>query len=64
MDELRLAEMGHMFSRLCLIGSVMLISSNVIGQHLATDAAFVKKLKDQLFILLDGVPNRYDLFCF
>ncbi len=58
MDELRLAEMSYMFNRLALIGSVMLIVSNVVGQHLASDASYVKKLKDDLFVLLDGVPNK------
>ena len=46
-----------MFGRLALIGSVMLITSNVIGQHLATDAPYINKLKDDLFVLLDGVPQ-------
>eukprot|EP00794_Sanderia_malayensis_P012909 gene12909-14239_t len=57
MDELRLIEMGYMFDRLALIGSVMLIVSNIFGKHLSTDSAFTKKLKDDLFVLLDGVPN-------
>ena len=47
-----------MFSRLCLIGSVMLMTSNIVGQHLATDAAYIKRLKDQLFVLVDAVENR------
>jgi len=58
LDELRLAEMSHMFSRLCLIGSLMLLTSNLIGSHLATNSSFIRKLKDHLFVLLDGVRSR------
>ena len=64
MDELRLAEMSHMFSRLCLIGSLMLITSNFVGSHLSTNSAFIKRLKDHLFVLLDGVPIRYGCLIF
>lgn len=61
MDELRLAEMSHMFSRLCLIGSLMLITSNTIARQLSGDAEYIMNLKDHLFVLLDGVPNRYEI---
>ena len=58
MDELRLAEMNHIFHRLALIGSILVITLSMVGEHLSTDAAYLKKLKDKLFIILEDVPER------
>ena len=58
MDEHRLAEMRWNVQRTTLIGTVLLVTMNTIGRQLAGDAAYLGNLKEVVYILLDGVPER------
>ena len=57
MDEHRLAEMRYSVHRTVLIGSILLVTANTVGRQLSSDAAYFAKLKEAIYILLDGVPE-------
>ena len=57
MDEHRLSEMRWNIHRTTLIGTILLVTMNTIGRQLAGDAGYLAKLKEVVYILLDGVPE-------
>lgn len=61
MDRHRVAEMRWSVQCLVRVASILVVTLNVGGRHLASDSEYKKALKEAVYILLRGVPERYCL---
>lgn len=59
MDTYRVAEMR--LSAQCLVNvvSVVAVTLNIVGRHLASDAEYKNTLKESVVVLLKGLRERY-----
>ena len=54
-----MAEMRYSVHRTTLTGSILLVTLNTVGRQVSSDAAYITHLKEEIYVLLDGVPEGY-----
>ena len=59
MDKHRLAEMRWSMQCLVRVASILVVTLNIVSQHLSSDSEYRKVLKDTIKILFKGIPERY-----
>lgn len=59
MDKHRLTEMRWSMQCLVRVASILVVTLNIVSQHLSSDSEYRKVLKDTIKILFKGIPERY-----
>ena len=62
MDQQRMVAVRHWMQCLVKLASVLVVTLNMVGKHLASDAEYKKKLKENILLLLKGTQERYRNF--
>ena len=58
MDSFRVAAIRMSCQCLIKVASVILVTLNIVGKHLATDTEYKVKMKESVAVLLNGIKER------